>query len=297
MDGMAASGSTTRQDVSSNDVKQALRPLTIRQIMHAERAHSTAPFMLDNTELGEITIVAHLFSPPDMRIPYSTYKLEDGSGRITAKEWLSDENELRDARLKFRAEEPFVQRYVRVRGILDEFRGTKSIKVNTIRDCTDPHEHLFHFLECCAVAKFYETGRALRPPSTLNRIQQTAPEAQDITMDNTTNNMSTLTLNEPPAAVSPNTHRRVSRDPLSHLDTLQRGIIQAILNGTHTAGGVHVTEIARAVSRLMSSPNDISSALDYLLDEGYIECPVDVHHCTLTSRCRLTNVHYTLPAN
>ena len=92
----------------------------------------------------------------------------------------------------------------------------------------------------------------------LNGIQSAAPEAEDITMEDTTiSDMSTLTLSEPPAALSNAPLRVLAQDPLSHLDTLQRGIIRAILNGTHAAGGVRVGEIAQAVSHLISSPSDI----------------------------------------
>lgn len=53
----------------------------------------------------------------------------------------------------------------------------------------------------------------------------------------------------------------LSSDPLSHLSNLQRGIIQAILNGTSTAAGVPVVVIAQAVGYIVRTPVEIRSVL------------------------------------
>jgi len=266
--------------------------MTLRQVLQAERAHSTAPFMLDSIEINAITTVAHLVTaePPDESENryYARYMLEDGSGQVKAMELFSDDHPGSNLNLA----EPFVPRYVRVQGRLDQFpRGSpNSIKVSSIRECTDPHEYFVHFLECCAVTMASEMGTTI--PSTLPTSRQSAAGMEDTTV----NDISAMRLDEPSLVheLSP----RIMDDPLSCLDNLQRGIILAMLNSTSIGGGMHVGEIAQAVNHLVSSPEEIGNALDYLADEGYIDCPTpDILYCVLTAKCRRANGHYSFTAN
>ncbi|KAH9935016.1 uncharacterized protein B0H18DRAFT_495807 [Fomitopsis serialis] len=130
--------------------------------------------MLDGIELNRITTVAHLVTaePPDESENryYAKYMLEDGSQRVKAMELFSDTHPVSNLNLAV----PFVPRYVRIQGNLDQFpRGApNSIKVTSIRECTDPHEYFTHFLECCAVTMACEIGTTV--PSTLPTSRQSA---------------------------------------------------------------------------------------------------------------------------
>lgn len=67
--------------------------------------------------------------------------------------------------------------------------------------------------------------------------------------------LSSLSLEESHTRTQRPSH--LTSDPLSHLNTLHRGIIQAILNGTPTTGGVPVVVIAQAVGHHVRSPMEI----------------------------------------
>ena len=91
------------------------------------------------------------------------YQLEDGTGRIVAREWLSDIHNISYIGPS-QTEGRFVHRYVRVRGLIDQFGGgAKSVKVSFMRECPDPHEPYFHFLECCMVTMVQKTGTLVSP--------------------------------------------------------------------------------------------------------------------------------------
>ncbi|KAH9843055.1 uncharacterized protein C8Q71DRAFT_735694 [Rhodofomes roseus] len=288
MDGIA-SGSSSDQNLPYAS-RGALRPLTLRQILEAQRAHSTAPFVLDNVELNAITTVAHLVraDPPDESRNrfHANYTLLDGSKRIRATEMFSDDHPASNLKLS----DPHVHKYVRVVGRVDQFPpgATNSIKVIAIRECTDPHEYFHHFLQCCAVTQCYKLGIPLPtvlPPLRSDRIE-----------DTTVNDDSLMSIDEPTTA--PEAHPHLWSDPLSHLNTLQRGVILAMLNNT-TADGMWVREITQAVRHLSLRPEEIGDALDYLADEGYIECPIqsNIQYCVLTAKSRSASGQYLLPAN
>ena len=76
--------------------------------------------------------------------------------------------------------------------------------------------------------------------------------------ENTIQDLSVLSLNE--SHTRPQRPSHLASDPLSHLSTLQRGIIQAILNGTPTTGGIPVVVIAQAVGHHVRDPMEIRFA-------------------------------------
>ncbi|TDL21483.1 hypothetical protein BD410DRAFT_293079 [Rickenella mellea] len=74
------------------------------------------------------------------------------------------------------------------------------------------------------------------------------------------------------------------RDPMSHLTTLERAILLLLLNAKGNGGaegpsrGVHVAAITRAVKHKSERPEDVSDAMDNLLDYGLIATTIDVLH-------------------
>lgn len=109
-------------------------------------------------------IVAHLVSA-ETSSSFTVYQLEDGTGRISAREWFSDDH----SRSNIDPRSTKGHRYVRIIGTVDQFRdGAKSIKVTFIRECPDPHEAYYHFLECCAVSLLQQTGTIVSVPLPLH---------------------------------------------------------------------------------------------------------------------------------
>lgn len=99
-------------------------------------------------------IVAHLVhADSEASSSCTVYLLEDGTGRISAREWFSEDHS------RSNIDPTKGHRYVRIIGTIDKFRdGPKSIKVSVIRECPDPHEPYVHFLKCCALTLIKRTG-------------------------------------------------------------------------------------------------------------------------------------------
>lgn len=277
---------------------EALRPVTIRQLLDAEQAHTTAPFTIDGVEVHQVTLVAHVtrIFVTENKIDY---RLEDGTSTpgITASQWLSDTYE--ESRLDFLEQGKI---YARIRGRLSRWGrdGKNEVKVISIRKSTDPHEIYFHILETFFATKYIECGPQLisvlphpqnshvmvgaEPPESDPQITTTGdipPVGRPINDCSTT----TSKRDKPPESdFTSSTSSSRSRDPLSHLDVLQRGIILQILDAPPHPDGVHVGSIARGIAHMGVNTEQVIAALDFLLDERYIEMGCTESYYKVTSK-------------
>ncbi|KAI0797996.1 hypothetical protein C8Q75DRAFT_709149, partial [Abortiporus biennis] len=133
--------------------------------------------------------------------------------------------------------------YIRVMGNLKTFGNKRYVNATHLRVCSDPYEPYFHTLDVCATKLILERG----PAGGISAYQ-----------------------NQTHAATS---------DQYSHLPPLERAICVFLLEQPPNDEGIHVGNIARAVQ---GSPNDISAALDKLLDDGHIYTTLDESHYALS---------------
>ncbi|CCM04609.1 uncharacterized protein FIBRA_06791 [Fibroporia radiculosa] len=334
---------------------EAIRPVTIRQLLEAQRAHDTAPFEIDGIDVDQVVVVAHL---RDLRQTSTKLilRLEDGTskGQITAHQWLSNVHQV------FEESRPD-QTYVRVVGRLSRFRGSQAqvgkneLRVIHLHEVTDPHEPLFHILEAFMVNRIIQVGppplrapppdairsppssrthaapisllsppsppvspeqapdspHGMSPPPDVGRLRRYfdgspsassevspgsprhATPSRDLLPAANVNNALATRSSPEKVWVKPGHRAEASRrDPMSHLTVLQRGIILEIYNAASSKSGVDVVRIVRGISHQGVTPGEIERALDYLMDEEFIELTVDESHYRLTRKCLLDRVAY-----
>lgn len=75
---------TITESLAGHDVP--IRCVTIRQLLEATQTHSTSPFKIDGNEFSKIIIVANLCYL-DVRPTFTDFGLDDGTGRIKARQW------------------------------------------------------------------------------------------------------------------------------------------------------------------------------------------------------------------
>ncbi|EJF65866.1 hypothetical protein BD309DRAFT_1013742 [Dichomitus squalens] len=70
----------------------------------------------------------------------------------------------------------------------------------------------------------------------------------------------------------------IKQDPYADLTVLQRSIILQLMKATHSKAGMNVDAICHAVGHHYSTQQDVSGAIDVLLDLGLIENTIDEAH-------------------
>ncbi|OBZ75359.1 Replication factor A protein 2 [Grifola frondosa] len=273
-------------------VVEGLRPVTIRQMTHATQAYDSAEFEIDGIEAHKVTTIAAIVDISGAS-NFIEYSLEDGTGGIKCRKW----------RDKFTGDIPRYEigQYVRVVGEMSAWpwRAPTHLKMDSIREVSDPHEPYFHLLEAAFATLSYKCGP---PPSSITKgLRRTIPtsanpERHSSPVINTAENIpppiepeqdhSEVMEVDPPHQRSPSPDEMegielsqvVERDPYSHLTVLQRGILLGILNAPPSEDGVHVSTIARGISRQGVTAEQVSDALDYLIDSGFIEPTIDRCH-------------------
>ncbi|KII88397.1 hypothetical protein PLICRDRAFT_622997 [Plicaturopsis crispa FD-325 SS-3] len=172
--------------------KQTLRPVTIHQILTAERAYKDAPFTIDGAEVHEVLVVATLL---DVKGGGGTnaktqFILNDGSGgRLVAECWpteaaLIPATEMREMENTSHSLEKI---YVRVHGQkIDKYQDfANRLVVKGIKIAKNRHEIEYHILNAIAFTVAKERGL---PP------QATIPVAPQVP---------TKTVSDAPNAASP----------------------------------------------------------------------------------------------
>ncbi|CCU99187.1 unnamed protein product [Malassezia sympodialis ATCC 42132] len=120
---------------------QSLRPVTVRQVLHASQPHSDAPFTFDGAELSQVSIVAWVRSATKNATNIQ-YTIDDGTGQIDVRKWIDnsmDEGAVVDDM------EP--NQYVRIVGEIKSFNNKRSITAASMHLLQDHNEYLFHQLE------------------------------------------------------------------------------------------------------------------------------------------------------
>jgi len=231
-----------------NEAQHSLRPVTIGQLRKATQAHTDAEWMIENNEIGQVTVVAQVISI-QIQTTNSVYWLDDGSGRMEARHWMDSSNPEDMEKWGGIAENT----YVRVTGNLKMFGNKRYINAQHIRPSTNPHELYFHLGEAMTVNVIIARGMPPGPG-------QTAQQIGAVT-----------------GGLGSSAYTTQSRAPTSQfagLPPLQREIMDFLVAQPHSEG-VHVGAIARAVR---GDAAQISAALDALMDDGHVYTTLDDSH-------------------
>ncbi|KAF5373877.1 hypothetical protein D9758_000632 [Tetrapyrgos nigripes] len=247
--GSPGGGSLERSELSNS-----VRPLTIAQFGKATQAHTDAPWTVDEMEIGQVTLVAHVVNI-NRQATNCQYTLEDGTGSMEARHWLEGSEE--DNRKWGNIEE---NTYARVTGNLKAFNARRYLNATNISPIEDPHELYYHLLETVYVTMMLKHG----PPVSGGQPGQ-------ITSGSGSGSMSAYTAQ--PA-------QQVDENPdWASLPKLQRQIVNIIsAQPENDEGGVHVSAIAKALNGQNVQAHEISDALDHLMDMGHVYTTCDDQH-------------------
>jgi len=232
-----------------NEAQHSLRPVTIGQLKKATQAHTDAEWMIENDEIGQVTVVAQVVSI-QIQTTNSVYWLDDGSGRIEARHWMDASNPEDMEKWGGIVENT----YVRVTGNLKMFGSKRYINVQHIRPSTNALEVYFHFGDAMTTNLIIARGM---PPGPGQTAQQNAAATSGT------------------GASAYATQSRAPTSQFAGLPPLQRNIMEFLV-GQPANDGVHVGAIARAVQG--GDAAQISAALDALMDDGHVYTTLDDSH-------------------
>ncbi|KIP09545.1 hypothetical protein PHLGIDRAFT_86640 [Phlebiopsis gigantea 11061_1 CR5-6] len=230
--------------------QHALRPVSIKQLLSATQVHADAEFKIDDLEVGQITLVAHVVEVRN-QTTNCTYTLDDGTGRYEARHWADTSDQKEEDVIRENT-------YVRVMGGLKSFSGKHYINATHVRPCKDSHEPYFHKLDTMTVSLILKHGLPGQP------------RAGNHAASGNPNGASAYTAQASTAGGV--------NDQWSGLPDLQQRILRFILAQPNRQDGIPVTAIARAIG---GQAAEISEALDILLDEGHVYTTMDDTHFDL----------------
>lgn len=249
--GSPSTGSLARK----SETAHSLRPLTILQLHAASQMHPDADWTLDDREIGQVTVVAHIISVQS-QATNNQYVLNDGTGHIEARRWVDSSVE-EDSDKRGIVEGA----YVRVLGTIKVFGSRRYINVTHVRPIQSPMEVYFHLLEVMTVTLYWEGGLPPRP----------GQNPQDVMLRGGQPSTS---------AYSVSSRQTTDTGQFSHLPPLQRNIINFMQSQTSDDTGIHVSAIARAIG---GDAVAISDALDKLMDDGLVFSTIDESHFQLAT--------------
>jgi len=116
---------------------------------------------IDGVEFDLVTLVASVVSAEN-KSGTRSYSIEDGTGRIRARQWLPlDKNKdyIYDKPEDLLA---LASTYIRVYGKPSTYKGYISLEIQDTRPVTDPHEIYFHIMESIVATLQYTRGPPVR---------------------------------------------------------------------------------------------------------------------------------------
>ncbi|KAL3458111.1 hypothetical protein BJX64DRAFT_234244 [Aspergillus heterothallicus] len=149
----------------SDDRNTTMRPITIKQALDATQPYPEASYQIDSQDVSSVVLVGQVRNISSQATNI-TYKLDDGTGEIEAKQWVTpdDSMDTTDESLASGGKDRNgveLNGYAKVFGKLKTMFGDrKIITTHCVRPLTDINEVHFHFLEAAAVHLFFTRGPA-----------------------------------------------------------------------------------------------------------------------------------------
>ncbi|KAJ7285768.1 hypothetical protein C8J57DRAFT_1285744 [Mycena rebaudengoi] len=290
---------------------QAIRRVTVRQLLAATQLHSSAPFQIDGKDFKNAILVGN---PHDIKASvesgYLSFIIDDGTGRIRVQQWTERSQ---------RAEQLLKSSYVRVVGELHTYMAVNYFRADNVLAAPDPHEVYAHILGAIADTITYHCGAppphhdSTSRPASLS--QPLVPQLQngDSPDSDLSNPMDLMTLNPgpgPPGSHSLDIQGFVNNTPLSlearlsqsprypalytftTLNCLQQEIIQCLKDLARGIQceppddweGISIQSLCDLVlvQRPDVSESELGENLLALFSGGYIYKPLVESHCRLT---------------
>ncbi|KAJ2355125.1 Replication factor A protein 2 [Coemansia erecta] len=225
---------------------QTLRPVTIKQLTDVPFSNSDMPVHIDGEEIKQVKFVGVVRNIVQQSI-HVTYSVEDGTGKIDVRMWVNGEPD-DSARDQIVDPNIAVGKYVRVYGELKFFNNTRSINAHKIRAVTDHNEVTCHGLE--AIYAHLCKTRGPKPAA---------------------------------AAVSGPYSANMGRVGMDDgMTPVRAAILDVIKSAPPTPEGVSITTIQQNLAGRFQS-DEVTSAADWLINEGHLFTTVDEQHLQTTS--------------
>ncbi|KAI0054149.1 nucleic acid-binding protein [Auriscalpium vulgare] len=222
-------------------MSQSLRPVNVRQLNNATQAHADAEWMVENSEIGQLTIIGQVVNIK-RQATNNVYWLDDGGGRIEARHWSDSTSDGEGGGFDGIVEDA----WVRVTGMLKMFGSKRYINAVHIRPVKDHQEIFFHLAEVMSTQLIFDRG----PPAPADKG----------------NGGASAYTAQAQAATS---------NQYSHLPAVPRNIITFMLAQPPSEEGIHIGAIARAVG---ADADEISNGVERLMDDGLIFSTIDETH-------------------
>ncbi|KAJ7172405.1 replication protein A subunit RPA32 [Mycena filopes] len=244
---------------SRTPASQSVRPVTVAQVRKATQMHSDAEWVVDESPIGQISIVAEL-SEHKVYTTNRSFGLDDGTGMITAKMWMDTTEDQLDAVWrgippKKRGDSPVV--FVRVTGNIKIHGDHKHIHASNIRLVKDYNEVYFHLLETISVNIILRKGLPPRPGQAPQQHQTGAAQGQ-----------SAYTIQSRPAVAQ------------KYFSPMADEVVRYLSTAPPNPEGIHVGEVAKALN---ANAMELSDTVDQLIDEGHIFTTIDDSHIQLAT--------------
>ncbi|KAI9842510.1 MAG: replication factor A protein 2 [Sclerophora amabilis] len=252
-----------QDEAASKYGKDTLRPVTIRQVVHAEQPHPDADFKIDGVLINQITFVGQIRNISSQTTHF-TYKVDDGTAIIEVKEWIDSETASsvggpNDPNSGSKLTEGA---YVRVWGQLKSFGDKRTLKANFVRKIDDHNEIQFHLLEATAVHLYFTRG----PPE-----QFTNPDAAAATITTTGG-----AFNQAGDGMDDQQQQQqqvgAGGKQLPPISANARRVYNTLLSSPQTNEGLHMHNVAAQLG--MNVP-DAAKAADELYQKGIVFHTVD----------------------
>ncbi|KAL4779529.1 hypothetical protein BJX76DRAFT_351715 [Aspergillus varians] len=239
-----------------------LRPVTIKQMLEATQPFPEASFTIDGQDVANVYFVGQVRNI-STQATNVTYKLDDGTGEIEAKHWVTatDEMDTTEDVGKGGKDRNGVEinAYAKVFGRLKSgFGDRKIISTHCVRPLTDINELHFHFLEAAAVHLFHTRGP---PPSASNGGGAMGGIA-----------------GAGAAAAAGGAGGGIAGGPVSNMTPTAKRVYNLLKMEPQSNEGLHAQLIA---AKLGIPPPDVVRAGEELIDAGVIFSTVDEHTYTV----------------
>ncbi|GAA5965293.1 hypothetical protein JCM8115_002243 [Rhodotorula mucilaginosa] len=237
----------------------ALRPVTIAQVINATQSFAESEFYIDGAEVKDVTVVACIRNIASTSTQI-TLLIEDGTGQIDARLWKNPNEEENQ-------EEDFpINSYVRIIGQLKTFSNKRHLSSNRFRKITDHNEVLFHAVECIYVHKYYTQG----PPG--------GAKMQDITHTTYDGGANPYAAGGAAAAAG------ATSDVYNELPPAQRSIMTFIASRAKDPEqgeeGIHVEAVVRSMG---GSEAKVRAEIATLIEDGHLYETIDDQHVLPTA--------------
>jgi len=250
------SGSQGSPSTAKTPASQSLRPVTIAQVRKATQMHSDADWVVDDSPIGQITVVAELFHHAAFTTN-RTFGLDDGTARIEAKMWMdTPDNQLKETwRGLTLTNSPGGLKpvFVRVTGSIKTHNNKRHIHASNIRIVKDPSEVYFHILEVISVNVTLQKG---------------LPSRSGQQQSGTDNGQSAYTIQSRPSQAQ------------KMFSPMADEVVHYLQTAPPNPEGIFVGDIAKSLN---CNAMELSTTVDKLIDDGFIFTTIDDSHIQLAA--------------